>query len=263
MAGRLPPTQLARARAVAGALTVSLALAACGGAGKTVTHTVVVTRTPDLGPATGEARAQPLAARTSFAPRRGAARRVTFHSGGGCGTERWAVKTMTDPLAGEVDLSPKDTTIAALVAIRPPVGPTDRVAPTEETTFRVQGVITLVKRESDSDLHVVVEDGAGNTMIVEATSPDCDQGSLVAAQIAAVRQAFEQRFPTESFRGRMAATVTGVGFFDKLHGQTGVAPNGIELHPITAIEFAPGGGPPTPPPPTPPPAPGTPGGPGR
>jgi hypothetical protein len=28
------------------------------------------------------------------------------------------------------------------------------------------------------------------------------------------------------------ATVTGVGFFDIIHGQTGVAPNGIELHPV-------------------------------
>ncbi len=32
------------------------------------------------------------------------------------------------------------------------------------------------------------------------------------------------------FKGR--ATVTGVGFFDIPHGQTGVAPNAIELHPV-------------------------------
>jgi hypothetical protein len=28
------------------------------------------------------------------------------------------------------------------------------------------------------------------------------------------------------------ARLGGVAFFDYLHGQTGVAPNGIELHPI-------------------------------
>jgi hypothetical protein len=28
------------------------------------------------------------------------------------------------------------------------------------------------------------------------------------------------------------ATVTGVGFFDIPHGQTGVAPNAVELHPV-------------------------------
>ncbi|MSQ21739.1 MAG: DUF3761 domain-containing protein [Dehalococcoidia bacterium] len=30
--------------------------------------------------------------------------------------------------------------------------------------------------------------------------------------------------------------MTGVGFFDLIHGQRGVAPNGIELHPVLAIK---------------------------
>jgi hypothetical protein len=32
--------------------------------------------------------------------------------------------------------------------------------------------------------------------------------------------------------GCARAQITGVAFFDFLHGQTGVAPNGIELHPV-------------------------------
>ena len=32
-------------------------------------------------------------------------------------------------------------------------------------------------------------------------------------------------------------TVTDVGFFDVLHGQEGVARNGIELHPVLMIDF--------------------------
>lgn len=31
------------------------------------------------------------------------------------------------------------------------------------------------------------------------------------------------------------ARITGVASFDFLHGQTGVAPNGIELHPLLAF----------------------------
>jgi hypothetical protein len=31
------------------------------------------------------------------------------------------------------------------------------------------------------------------------------------------------------------ATVTGVGFFDILHGQPGLAPNGIELHSVLRL----------------------------
>ena len=30
---------------------------------------------------------------------------------------------------------------------------------------------------------------------------------------------------------------TGVGFFDRDHGQTGAAPNNIELHPVLSIRF--------------------------
>ncbi len=33
-----------------------------------------------------------------------------------------------------------------------------------------------------------------------------------------------------------SVSVVGVGFFDFLHGQTGAAPNGIELHPVLKIE---------------------------
>ena len=34
------------------------------------------------------------------------------------------------------------------------------------------------------------------------------------------------------------ATLTGVGFFDPIHGQAGVAPNGIELHPVLSFSSA-------------------------
>ena len=35
-------------------------------------------------------------------------------------------------------------------------------------------------------------------------------------------------------RGRVR--VRGVGFWDEVHGQTGVAPNGIELHPVLSFD---------------------------
>ena len=224
-------------------VSVALAVASCGASGATVTRTVLQTRTvlaskpPDLGPPTQEARTTRLPFNRSFSPPRGTATVQPFTSGGGCGLERWAVKTMTDPLSGRVVLSPKATTIARLIAIKPPINPTDRVAPTEETTYRISGVITLVKQEADSDYHIVIEDPKGNTMIVEATSPACDTGSLAATQIAQVRKAMDKQFGGRRFTGHVPATVTGVGFFDRLHGQTGVAPNGIELHPLTSVLF--------------------------
>lgn len=225
----------------AAASALALTLAGCG-------STAVVTRTvrlpsPITTPkhATAETRA-PLPAKTAYKPKHGTAVLVPFHAASGCGVERWSVKTLTDPSASAVNLTPQDATIAQLTAIAPPQSPTDRVAPTETTTYRLSGVIVFAKQEADSDIHLVLEDSAGNTMIIESPSPSCAGGSVVASQIAAVRQAVAAKFPGAA-QGQVQSglsvpvTVTGVGFFDRLHGQTGVAPNGIELHPLTSISF--------------------------
>ena len=42
----------------------------------------------------------------------------------------------------------------------------------------------------------------------------------------------------------LTVVVTGVGFFDFLHGQAGAAPNGIELHPVLKVEVESDSGPP-------------------
>lgn len=50
---------------------------------------------------------------------------------------------------------------------------------------------------------------------------------------------FDRRYHVTSSWRRLtiAVTVTGVGFFDFKHGQSGVAPNAIELHPVLGISF--------------------------
>ncbi len=137
---------------------------------------------------------------------------------------------MTDPGANQVNLTPQASTIADLASIAPPVAPTDRVGPTETTTFQITGKVIVHKMEADSDFHIALEDAQGNHMIVEATSPSCASGSVVLKQIEEVR-------PTaEALQVGQTVTVTGVGFFDRLHGQSGVAPNGIELHPLLSIK---------------------------
>ena len=43
---------------------------------------------------------------------------------------------------------------------------------------------------------------------------------------------------TSSFKPtNRRVVVRGIGFFDRLHGQTGMAPNGLELHPVVGITF--------------------------
>src|SRR5437016_2019916 len=163
-----------------------------------------------------------------------------------CGVERWSVKTRTDPDAGLVNLnSPTSTTIVNLRAFTTPnpIPANNRVSPAETTEWVINGTLTLYKLESDSDYHLVIQDAAGNTMITEIPMPSCvGSGSPFLPGITKARSEFDAKLTaTNSFQtANIPVQIEGVGMFDFLHGQTGVAPNGIEIHPILDIIFNPG-----------------------
>jgi len=163
-----------------------------------------------------------------------------------CGTERWAVKTLSDSAAGTVGLSSQPNSVDGLRALPAPrVGTASpRITGTESTTFTIQAQLVRMALEDDQDIHLVVADpgDAAHTMIVEFPDPEC-QGVVEGrqqAQVAAARTAFIAACgppPSGRFRALSgAATITGVGFFDVLHGQSGVAPNGVELHPVLRVD---------------------------
>jgi len=163
-----------------------------------------------------------------------------------CGVERWSVKTGTDPNAGQVNLgSSSSTSIAHLRSLTAPnpIPSNSRVSPTETTQWVINATLIKYKLEGDSDYHLVIADSSGRTMIVEIPSPTCvGAGSPFFTGIQRARSEFNARFSaTTSFKTTSTPVqVRGVGMFDFLHGQTGVAPNGIELHPVLNIVFNPG-----------------------
>lgn len=184
--------------------------------------------------------------------------------------QRWSVKTGADADAATlVGQSPTATTIASMCALAVPavLPPEARSQGAEETVWQLDATLTGYKLESDGDYHLVIADGQGHTMIAEIPDPSqLAQGSFFAAQIAAARQAFDTQFgihahapasaPAQGAPAEGAASATaqpaalptlikaseqvtliGLGFFDFAHGQDGVAPNAIELHPVINIEF--------------------------
>jgi hypothetical protein len=161
-----------------------------------------------------------------------------------CGTERWSIKTGTDADASLINLTapPTLTTVGALTSLTPPnpIPPTHRVRPVETTTYTLSGALVAFKLEADSDYHLVIANG-DRTMIVEIPLPSyvSPGPDLLRAGIATARQEFQARYqPGPSIQHvNVPVTVTGVGFFDFLHGQYGVAPNGIELHSVLNITF--------------------------
>jgi hypothetical protein len=177
--------------------------------------------------------------------------------------ERWSVKTGSDPdaraLTGQ---APTATTIAQLTALPvPPVLPPDgRSDGAEKTVWQLTTTLQAFGGEADGDVHMVLADSQGNTMIAEIPNPgDITSPSYFAEQIATARTAFDGQFQiVEDISQRtvpaapagpaatlgpvfhdvsVPVTITGLGFFDFAHGQRGVAPNAIELHPVISIAF--------------------------
>jgi hypothetical protein len=162
-----------------------------------------------------------------------------------CTGERWSVKIGTDPDAALVDPnSTTPTTIAALTGLATPATLPDnaRIQPTETTTWVLNATLVKYARSFDADYHMVFSDSAGRTMIAEIPDPGCvGPGSPFAAGIAHARAQFDAMFTaTSAFQNaNVPVQITGVGFFDYFEGQEGIAPNGIELHPIIDISFGP------------------------
>jgi|HubBroStandDraft_6_1064221.scaffolds.fasta_scaffold17089_4 hypothetical protein len=165
-----------------------------------------------------------------------------------CGVERWPVKTLTDP-AGEsiAATSPTLGTIATLVAATPPtrkelLGAASSRFAQEKVVYRVPALVMGDKQEGDSDFHIVLAAPSDprTTLIGEIPSGGCVAAKR-AAFFTGLRAQFAKDFgkPAQGKLRRLAqpvtACVTGVGFFDFLHGQDGVAPNGFELHPVLSI----------------------------
>jgi len=177
-----------------------------------------------------------------------------------CGVERWAVKTGMDSGARQVNQKAVvNTTIFHLRSLPRPgdIPMQSRIKPMETTVWRITGTLLRVKEEQDSDFHLSIADSGGRTMITEIPAPACVSSSPFLPSERYVRSLFTSDFhPTTSWqRPGVKITVKGVGFFDFLHGQSGVAPNGIELHPLLGFSLGSSSGSSPPPPPAPRPVP--------
>jgi hypothetical protein len=161
-----------------------------------------------------------------------------------CGVERWPVKTLSDQEASRVNLQPRPSTIAQLAALTPPSALTQsRMAPVELETFTIRASLVAMKREADSDLKVSLADLGPRSVLMSAELPAaaCVLQAAPALQekMRTARDAFVKACgnPSSDLFTQLGGvvTVTGVGFFDRRHGASAAAPNGIELHPVLAF----------------------------
>jgi len=159
-----------------------------------------------------------------------------------CGVWRWPVKTLSDPARTRVNFTPVGTSVAKFrTRTRPGITfgtSTPRYGAVEFHTWKVKARPIQAKLEDDNDIHLVISvpTAPAKTMIVEFPRKACVASPFKRTKIAAARQLFLNNCGAVSSSSWLklagSVTITGVGFWDEKHGQTGIAPNGIELHPV-------------------------------
>src|SRR5262249_33772433 len=160
-----------------------------------------------------------------------------------CGTERWSVKTGTDPDAWMVDLSTiVPTSVSEMNTWQRPahLPANNRADWVEVTTFQVYATITQMRRDPDGDYHIVRMDTDGSTLVSEMPDPSCvGPGSPFTDYIANARAQIDSvyRLTTTWHYPNVQVLVTGVGFWDINHGQAGRALNSIDVNPALDIQF--------------------------
>ncbi len=165
-----------------------------------------------------------------------------------CGTERWPVKVLTDADHGKIHQKAQTETIANLIVLEAPQGlkthENTRFDPVELTTYKVDALLLGYRLEDDEDFHLVIaaRDNTQQTMIAEIPSSNCLRDAKLADAVQKFRDRIVAKFGKPGKNTRrlphpVKITLRGVGFFDFRHGQDGLAPNGIELHPVLGMSF--------------------------
>jgi len=104
--------------------------------------------------------------------------------------------------------------------------------------------LVAFREEDDSDYHLIIKDSAGRSMIAEIPAPGCVRAiSPWRNDIKSVRSYLDHHYAVTRYWKDVHVTIDirGLGFFDELHGQAGVAPTGVELHPVIWMKILPNG----------------------
>jgi hypothetical protein len=159
-----------------------------------------------------------------------------------CGVDRWPVKTLADPQARHLDLTPHPATVRYLGSLPASPGGEDSRGPLERRAFAVRARLVGVKRETDSDYHLILAAG-GARMIAEMPLPACTRATAadrpaMTRTRAALDRAVGGPVGESWIYPNLRVRVVGVLFFDVPHGQSGHARNYAELHPVIGFRVS-------------------------
>jgi Secretion system C-terminal sorting domain len=164
-----------------------------------------------------------------------------------CGVERWSIKTLTDSDTSSINFgSVIPSTIQYQRSKPAPLTLPNTRLQDEDTLYSLDCIMYKYKLEADNDIHIVIcaVNDASQTMVAEIVNADCP-GIINTSRYSALKNLrtwFDSTYhPTTSFTNtNIHIKLTGIGFYDFLHGQTGIPPNGREIHPILSFSLVTG-----------------------
>ena len=179
-----------------------------------------------------------LAAVAGIAAAAASAHEAGSPTAGRCGGQLWRLKTLSDPQRRSVALTPKTTTISAIVAKPfPKPIPTRRRTGFQKQNWEVVAQITAFRLE-DAGIRLELYDNDAYVHAVIPTPACIPKNARGRAAMIAAWNAFTTkcgRATRDWQRFGAILYVRGVGFWGARLPERGTAPNGAELYPVTGF----------------------------
>ena len=163
-----------------------------------------------------------------------------------CGIERWKIKTLSDADTIFVNFDTiRKSSVQEQISFNAPYGKLGSRLASETTVYSIDCFIIGFANEDDKDIHIIVEDvNTDETMVIEIVKPECLDVQNTS-RYEALKRLYEWftnnvGIPRHSFtflKEHKLVTITGIGFWDFLHGQKGMANSGREIHPVLSMQF--------------------------
>jgi hypothetical protein len=161
---------------------------------------------------------------------------------------RWGVRTGSDLDSNLVKDHPVHTTVEELAAKPRPKGMETgteisddrRSSEVERTIYELEAVIISYKIQVSGSYHLNLQGETGQTIIANCVDPQfVPPGSRWAKEIAETRKKVVARLKPGPTYTQVShrVRIKGIGFFNRIHGQTGAAPNALELTPVLELEW--------------------------
>lgn len=160
--------------------------------------------------------------------------------------KRWPIKTLSDKDTVLINFKNiVKSTVHDQINIKRPKGKITSRQTSETTVYAIDCYIIGFKKELDRDIHVIIKDiNTEETMVVEVPNYKdiYIKNTSREKQFEILRKWFVDNIgkPHSKFKllkKPILVTITGVGFWDTVHGQKGMAANGREIHPVLSIKF--------------------------